>query len=113
MKAGAYKLITQQQNVGKLHINSHLYTSEQLLTSFPGRIFKVIHIFPFNNALCRTLFHTVPQANLSTRNFPLSVKELRKRTGIIDGGDNYLLATTLANEEKVFILCKKAIINSD
>lgn len=108
LKAGAYKLTARRYDVAKLHASSHLYTSDQCLHDFPGRIFRVERVFAFNNAFCRTIAGAVPQANLSVRNFPLTVSELRRRTRVADGGDAFLFATTLAGKEKVVILCRKA-----
>jgi hypothetical protein len=106
LKAGAFKSVTTL-GVSKLHPHSHLYTSERLVETFPGRIFRVEETLPFNNALCKTLAKTLPQANITTRNFPLTVDELRKRTKLKDGGDAYLFATTLPGERKVLITCRK------
>ncbi|MDR1601000.1 MAG: SAM-dependent methyltransferase [Tannerella sp.] len=108
LKAGAYKLTAKRYGVAKLHASSHLYTSDKCLHTFPGRIFRVERVFAFNNAFCRTIARAVPQANLSTRNFPLTASELRKRIRVADGGDSYLFATTLTGNGKVVILCRKA-----
>jgi hypothetical protein len=106
LKAGAFKSVTTL-GVEKLHPHSHLYTSERFVEGFPGRTFCVEEIFPFNNALCKTLGKTLPQANITTRNFPLTVEELRKRTKIKEGGDVYLFATTLSDERKALVRCHK------
>lgn len=110
LKAGAFKCIGSRFGVGKLHTSSHLYTSDNLIEDFPGRRFIVEEVLPFNNKLIKTLNKTIPQANLSIRNFPLSVEELRKRTKIADGGNTYLFATTLGNNNKILIRCKKALV---
>lgn len=107
LKAGAYKQIAVSQHVEKLHVSSHLYTSGQLLADFPGRIFRVNTVYPFNGKLCKTIARQIPKANISVRNFPITVNELRKRTRIAEGGDVYLFATTLAGNEKVLISCEK------
>lgn len=103
LKAGAFKQIALRMGVKKLHISSHLYTSEQLVADFPGRIFRVDEVFPFTGKLSKNLSKLIPQANITVRNFPLSVEELRKRTKITDGGSVYLFATTLANGEKILV----------
>ncbi|MDR3268947.1 MAG: SAM-dependent methyltransferase [Tannerella sp.] len=107
LKAGAYKQTALQMGVDKLHASSHLYTSDRLVANFPGRIFRVEEVIPFHGKCCKTIARHIPFANLSVRNFPLSVAELRKRTGIADGGEIYLFATTLADNEKVLIRCRK------
>ena len=108
LKAGAFKQIAVRMEVRKLHVSSHLYTSGQLVASFPGRSFRVDEVLPFTGKLCKILSKTIPQANITVRNFPLSVEELRKRTKIADGGSVYLFATTLSDGEKVLIKCTKA-----
>jgi hypothetical protein len=108
LKAGAYKMVSSRYGLEKLHVNSHLYTSETCLPSFAGRIFKVKDVYKFDNRLCRELSARIARANLSVRNFPLSVDELRKRTRIADGGDVYLFATTLSDGRKILADCRKA-----
>ncbi|MDL2277596.1 RsmD family RNA methyltransferase [Parabacteroides sp. OttesenSCG-928-G07] len=107
MKSGAFRLIGTRYNVGKLSASSHLYTSADFIANFPGRIFRVEEVMPFNNRLCKTIAHTIPQANITVRHFPLTVDQLRKKTSITDGGNTYLFATTLANKERVIIRCRK------
>ena len=106
LKAGAFKSVCLP-GMKKLHVNSHLYTSDRIEEGFPGRLFRVEEVIPFSSKCCKTLYKTLPQANISTRNFPLKTDDLRKRTRIKEGGDVYLFATTLHNEEKVFIRCRK------
>ena len=107
LKAGAYKQVAIRFDIEKIHTNSHLYTSEKLIPLFPGRIFQVQDVFSFSGKLCNTIYKMIPQANITTRNFPLPADELRRRTRITDGGDCYLFATTLANNERVLIQCKR------
>ena len=108
LKAGAFKQIAVRTGVKKLQVSSHLYTSDQLVPDFPGRRFRVDEVLPFTGKLCKGLSKTIPQANITVRNFPLSVDELRKRTKISDGGHAYLFATTLADGKKVLVRCSKA-----
>ncbi len=107
LKGGAFKSVSRL-GVSKLHVNSHLYTSDHLIENFPGRTFMIEDVLPFNNKLCKTLHHTIPQANITTRNFPLKVHALRDRLNISEGGDIYLFATTIKNNERVLIKCIKA-----
>ena len=108
MKAGCFKLLTARFDMYKLHKNSNLYTSEQLIPDFPGRIFEVKGWAPYNKKVKSTLLSVVEKASIAVRNFPLSVAELRKNLKIADGDENYVFATTLKGEEKVVILTKKA-----
>ena len=74
---------------------------------FRDVLFVVDEVIPFTNKQCKTLSRQIPQANITVRNFPLSVDELRKRTKIVDGGTIYLFATTLENGDKVLIKTHK------
>ena len=112
LKAGAYKSVALRYGVEKLHVNSHLYTSDDFIPLFPGRIFEIADVIPFGNQSCKNLSSEMPQANITARNFPLSVEDLRKRTRIVDGGDTYLFATILSDNKKVLIKCRKAGIVS-
>lgn len=103
LKAGAFKSLAVRMKVGKLHVSSHLYTSDNPIADFPGRIFQVEEIIPFHGKNLKNITRTFPQANLTVRNFPLSADELRQRLKLKEGGDTYLLATTLAGGEKVLI----------
>lgn len=107
LKAGAFKCVATRFPVEKLHASSHLYTSDTWVDDFPGRSFVVEEIYPFSGGLCKKLSKEIPQANITVRNFPLSVEELRRRTKIKDGADVYLFATTLADDTKVIINCRK------
>lgn len=107
LKAGAYRSLTQAYPVKKLHASSHLYTSDSLVTDFPGRTFKVIAVAGFGKKELKNLLGGLEKANLTIRNFPSSVAELRKRLKLKEGGDDYLFATTLANGEKVLVHCRK------
>ena len=108
LKSGLYKTIAQQYNCEKLHQHSHLYTSTELNNDFPGRKFEVKELVPFDKKSAKTLFKSLKQANLTTRNFPLTVSELRTQYKIKDGGETYIFATTLHDDSKVLIVCQKA-----
>ena len=108
LKSGAFKLIATEYNISKLHLNSHLYTSEQKIGNFPGRIFKVNSVHEFSGKRLRQLGKSIGQANITTRNFPLTVEAIRKSSGIAEGGELYLFATTLGNARKIIIECRKA-----
>ena len=108
MKAGAYKRVAERFGVLKLHKNSHLYTSETLVSDFPGRLFWVEAWADYSKKLKSSLLADVDKANLAVRNFPLSVDELRKTLKISEGGDVYLFATTLRDGRKVIIKTKKS-----
>lgn len=110
LKAGAFRCLATRFGLGKLHPNSHLYTSDELIADFPGRTFEVASICSFNKKEIKEALGEIKKANITVRNFPTSVAELRKRTRLAEGGDVYLFATTLANEQKVLIRCRKKLI---
>ena len=107
LKAGAYRSLTQSYLVQKLHVSSHLYTSPHFIEDFPGRSFKVEAISGFGKKELKTFLQGMEKANLTIRNFPSSVAELRKRLKLKEGGEDYIFATTLADESKILIKCKK------
>lgn len=109
MKAGAFRMVATHYGIEKLHPNSHLYTSDRWLPDFPGRGFEVITHGGFGKREVRALLASVKKANLTVRNFPNSVADLRKRLKLPEGGDDYLFATTMAEEEKAWILCRKVV----
>jgi 16S rRNA G966 N2-methylase RsmD len=107
MKSGAFKLISQRFGIEKLHVNSHLYTSDNLISDFPGRIFEVVGFAPFNKKIKKELLNNITEASVATRNFPLSANELRKNLNLKESDKNYVFGTTLMGEKKVMILAKK------
>ncbi|MBO4574664.1 MAG: SAM-dependent methyltransferase [Bacteroidales bacterium] len=107
MKSGAFKLISQRFGIEKLHVNSHLYTSDTLISEFPGRIFEVVGFAPFNKKIKKELLNDITEASVATRNFPLSANELRKALNLKESDKNFVFGTTLIGEKKVVILAKK------
>lgn len=107
LKSGAFKLTGKRYGLEKLHLHSHLYTSDQYSPDFPGRKFQVINLYPFTRKTLKQLSQHLPQANITIRNFPVSVNELRKKSGIAEGGEIYLFATTLCDTRHILIECKK------
>ena len=130
MKAAPFKLLSQRFNIKKLHRNSHLYTSDELVADFPGRTFEVIAAVPFDKKAKKTILEsqrlkdsetqsnehsatlrlcdsTTLKASIAVRNFPLSAEELRKHLGFKDGDDFYIFGTTMKGENKVLILGSK------
>ncbi len=106
LKSGAFHQVSQKLSVFKLHQHSHLYTSDKLI-DFPGRIFKIDNIIPYNKKKIKSLLHN-NKANITVRNFPKTVDQIRKETKIKDGGDSYLFFTTQKNNEFITVFCKKA-----
>jgi len=107
MKSGAFKIIADRFDLRKLHYNTHLYTSDKLSLQFPGRIFEIIKTWNNSKPALKELTNQIPKANITTRNYPIGVDELRKKLRIKEGGDIYLFACTLANEQRAIIECVK------
>lgn len=105
MKAGAFKSIASKHKLYKLHKHSHLYTSQKLISEFPGRSFRVKEILnPDKKSLAK---HISGKANLACRNFPQKVDVLKKKLKLKDGGSDYVFATTLSNDKPKLLLCSK------
>ncbi|MDB4212739.1 class I SAM-dependent methyltransferase [Flavobacteriaceae bacterium] len=104
LKSGAFSLICDRYDVKKLNTNSHLYTSKKLI-DFPGRAFKVESVVNFSKRSLKDL--NISKANITTRNFPMDVKDLRKKSKILDGGEDYLFFTTNYLNEQIIIKTKK------
>lgn len=105
MKSGCFEAISSIFSVDKLHQHSHLYTSD-LLQSFSGRSFKIITTIPYQkNEIKAHLLNK--KMNVTTRNFPLKVDEIKKKHKINDGGTIFAFFTTNLNNEKIVLLCEK------
>lgn len=107
MKAGAYKVLCEKYPIKKLHSSSHLYISDTLISSFPGRKFEILKLSSLNKKDVKRDFADLSQANVATRNFPLKAEELKRRLNLKDGGDTYIFGSTLADNQKVIFICKK------
>jgi hypothetical protein len=104
LKSGAFNTISEQLKVPKLHQHSHLYTSSELI-AFPGRSFKIESVIDYNRKHVKGL--CISQANITTRNFPETVQNIRKKYSIKDGGHFYLFFTTNHLNSKIVIVCTK------
>jgi hypothetical protein len=106
LKGGAFKLLSEKYNLKKLAPSTHLYTSNQEVDDFPGKIFKVEESTPFNKKTIKQIASQYPKADITARNFPLDTNALKKLSGIKDGGDRHIFATTLGNGEKVIVIAR-------
>ena len=105
MKSGGFDEVSVQFGLDKLHVNSHLYTADELI-QFPGRVFKILQIIPYQKKEMKAVLEG-KKANVSTRNFPDSVEQIRKKWKILDGGELYCFFTTDLNNNKIVLLCSK------
>lgn len=107
MKAGCFDELAAAYGVSPVSRNSHLFLSDEPVEGFPGRSFVVERVTTMNKGELRKALVGIEKANIATRNFPLSVAELRKRLKIKDGGDVYIFATTTAEGEHVLLISRK------
>lgn len=108
MKAGCFGVLSERYDARMLSKNSHLFMSMEPIEAFPGRSFRIIAISSFNKKELKRHLSGITKANIATRNFPLSVAELRKRLKLKDGGETYIFATTLSDESHVLVITEKA-----
>ena len=109
MKAGCFGVLSERYDAKMLSKNSHLFVSEESVEAFPGRAFHIIAVSSFNKKELKRQLSGITKANIATRNFPLSVAELRKRLKLKDGGETYIFATTLSDESHVLVICERGI----
>lgn len=107
MKAGCFRELELTFGARQISDNSHLFTSERLIQGFPGRRFAVDTVTSFNKRQLKEALRNVTSANITVRNFPMTVAILRKKLKLKDGGDTYIFATTTAGGEHVFVITHK------
>ena len=107
MKAGCFGVLSGRYDARMLSKNSHLFVSREPIAVFPGRSFRIIAVSSFNKKELKRHLSGITKANIATRNFPLSVAELRKRLKLKDGGETYIFATTLSDESHVLMITEK------
>lgn len=105
MKSGFFELISSRFKISKLHTNSHIYTSDEII-DFPGRVFKIKDEFLYNKENMKKHLQ-YQQGNITTRNFPETVENIRKKWKIKDGGNLFCFFTTNINNQKIVLLCTK------
>ena len=107
MKAGCFDELAATYGVSPVSRNSHLFLSAEPVDGFPGRSFSIERVTTLNKRELRQALAGIEKANIATRNFPLSVAELRKRLKLKDGGDVYIFATTTAEDEHLLLISHK------
>lgn len=104
LKSGGFKSIGVEFELHKLHQHSHLYTSDKLL-DFPGRCFKIEKVLPYTKKNLQS--YRNKKVNITTRNFPVSVADLRKKFKLKDGGEDYLFFSKNHLDDLIIIQTKK------
>ena len=107
MKAGCFAQLAAHYGLTAIAPNSHLFFSSLLVDAFPGRIFRITAVTTMNKRDLKRALGSLTQANIATRNFPLSVAELRRRLKLKDGGETYIFATTQTDGTRILIVCRK------
>ena len=107
MKAGCFDLLELRFGARQLDKNSHLFVSDKDLPDFPGRQFIIERITSMNKRELKEALAGIDRANITVRNFPMSVAELRKKLKLKDGGDVYVFATTVAEQGHQLLICRK------
>lgn len=110
MKAQVFGSLCHRFEVSQLEMGTHLMTSDELVVDFPGRIFEIEEQLPFSSKVLKGLKKEMPQANIATRNFVMTADELRKRTGIKDGGEVYLFGAKVKDEGQMLLKCRKKVV---
>ena len=110
MKAGCFEALSQCFGVSQIAQNSHLFIADEKIASFPGRSFVIDGVTSMNKRELKEQLKGLKQANITVRNFPLSVAELRKRLKLSEGGSMYVFATTLAAGDRVLLVSRKSTI---
>ncbi len=107
MKAGCFEALEERFPVSQVSPNSHLFLSNEEVSGFPGRGFRILVVTSMNKKELRSALSTISQANIAVRNFPLSAQQLRQRLKIKDGGDLFIFATTTAKGVHQLFICRK------
>lgn len=105
LKAGLFNDVSHQLKIDKIQVNSHLYTSNNTII-FPGRSFKICHVLNYDKKQLKKIIPS-KKANITTRNFPQTVAEIRKKIGFKDGGNHYLFFTTNLEGKHIILVCEK------
>ena len=105
MKSGGFDEVSIFFNINKLHKHSHLYTSDELI-DFPGRTFEIEKVISYGKNDMKTELSN-KQANITTRNFPDTVENIRQKWKIKNGGNLYCFFTTDKNDSKIVLICRK------
>ena len=107
MKAGCFAELCERYPVEQVAQNSHLFLSSVEIDDFPGRSFQIEAISSMNKQKVSHKVSALKSANISVRNFPLTVDQLRKKLKLKDGGSTYIFATTVLNGGHKLFICRK------
>lgn len=105
LKAGAFKLVANRFDLKKIAPNTHLYTSNELVHNFPGRIFT---IQSYLKSDAKSVAKLLPEgcANVTTRNYPLTPPQLKKKLKLQDGGEQFVIGFS-GIQKKYLVLAQR------
>jgi len=105
LKAGAFQWIAKEFNLHKIAPHTHMYTSNELIENFPGRVFKVTQLLKADASEVHA-FIPDRKANIITRNYPLKPEQLKQKLKLMDGGSHFLLAYS-EEKKKQLVLAER------
>ncbi len=105
-KAGFFKLIAQEFDLRKIHTNTHIYSSKSLIEEFQGRVFELEEKLSLDKKSAKRSIKNI-KANTLSKNYPLSVVEIKKKYGISDGGETYLIFCKSETDGNVCLKCNR------
>lgn len=107
LKSGCYGSICSKFSLVQADRFTHLYTSTDPDGTEPFfKRFRVIKVMDFGKKSFREAGRLFPDAEVSSRNVPLSSEELRKRMGVTGGGGTHIFGTSV-NGKRVLLVCEK------
>jgi len=109
LKTGAFNVLATRYALEKMSANSHLYHSNERVDSFPGRIFHIKKIVPFNKKGIKEITTLLDKAEITTRNFPLSPEQLMSKLKIKSGGEKRIFATRTVNDKAILIITNQNV----
>ena len=109
IKAGLSASYASKLNLKMLDRNSYYFTGDKFLKDFMGRQFEVITQIVFSKSAVKNYLklNNIEKANVSKRNFPMEVKEIRNEFQLKDGGDDYLFFAQNSKKQKLLFHCRK------
>ncbi|KEO73252.1 class I SAM-dependent methyltransferase [Anditalea andensis] len=108
LKAGGFKSFSETYHIPKLHVNSHLYTSDIHIGNLLGRVYEILSEVKSDKKVIKKLFPS-GKANVVVRNYPLKAEDIKNKFRLKDGGDDFLIASTTMEGKHRLFHCRKVI----
>ena len=104
-KAGGFKSVADQFGLEKLHQQTHLYTSDSLISDFPGKTFRFIELVKPDKKVFKRAFKD-GKVNVISKNYPLGANEIKKKYSLKDGGEAFLIFCEISGLGKSVLICE-------